>query len=53
MAEPVKREPKKPKKPYTKPTLTVYGTVRELTQKVGTAGQADGGRDVHKFATHL
>jgi hypothetical protein len=40
MAEPVKREPRKP---YTKPTLTVYGTVRELTQKVGRTGQADGG----------
>ncbi len=29
MGKPVKREPKKP---YSKPTLTVYGTVRELTQ---------------------
>lgn len=45
MAEPVKREleeSKKPKKPYTKPTLTVYGTVRELTQKVGVHGTLDG-----------
>ena len=30
MAKPVKREPKKP---YKKPSLTVYGTVRELTQR--------------------
>ncbi len=43
MAEPVKQEPEKPKKPYTKPTLTIYGTVRELTQKVGQNGQRDGG----------
>lgn len=40
MAKPVKREPKKP---YQKPSLTVYGTVRELTQKVGRAGKPDGG----------
>lgn len=41
MGKPVKREPKKP---YSKPTLTVYGTVRELTQAVGTHGTRDGGR---------
>lgn len=40
MHKPVKREPKKP---YSKPTLTVYGTVRELTQKTGRTGNADGG----------
>jgi hypothetical protein len=40
MHKPVKREPKKP---YSKPTLTVYGTVRELTQKIGSTGRADGG----------
>ncbi len=28
MVKPVKREPKKP---YSKPSLTKYGTVRELT----------------------
>jgi hypothetical protein len=37
----VKREPKKP---YAKPTLTLYGTVRELTQAVGQTGNSDGGR---------
>ncbi len=46
MRKHVKNEPKKP---YSKPTLTVYGTVRELTQKVGTRGQPDkvggGGRN--------
>lgn len=49
MAKPVKREPKKP---YNKPSLTVYGTLRELTQKVGVSGQSDAGRNPRKFATH-
>jgi len=40
MGKPVKLEPKKP---YSKPTLTVYGTVRELTQNVGVHGTLDGG----------
>jgi hypothetical protein len=40
MAKPVKRETKKP---YSKPKLTVYGTVRELTQRNGSRGQLDGG----------
>jgi len=40
MGRPVKLEPKKP---YSKPTLTVYGTVRELTQHVGARGNSDGG----------
>ena len=41
MAEPVKLEPKKP---YSKPTLTAYGTVRELTRQVSIQGTFDGGR---------
>ena len=40
MVKTVKRETKKP---YSKPTLTVYGTVRELTQSQGVRGQSDGG----------
>jgi hypothetical protein len=40
MSKPVQREPKKP---YSKPTLTLYGTVRELTQRVGAHGTGDGG----------
>jgi hypothetical protein len=40
MVKSVKRETKKP---YSKPTLTVYGTVRELTQRRGTRGRLDGG----------
>jgi hypothetical protein len=31
------------KKPYSSPILTVYGTVRELTQKVGLFRTRDGG----------
>jgi hypothetical protein len=38
MVKPAKREAKKP---YAKPTLTVYGTVRELTLTVGTHGKKD------------
>jgi hypothetical protein len=38
MVKPVKRVAKKP---YSKPTLTVYGTVRELTQTRGPNGQKD------------
>jgi len=33
-----------PKKPYTPPSLTVYGTIRELTKQLGPARSADGGR---------
>jgi hypothetical protein len=39
MAQPAEREPKKP---YSKPRLTVYGTVRELTLSVGHTGNKDG-----------
>ena len=31
-----------PKKAYTPPVLTVYGTVRDLTKKVGPGGAPDG-----------
>jgi hypothetical protein len=40
MLKPVKRDNKKP---YSSPIITVYGTVRELTQKVGFVGKNDGG----------
>jgi len=50
MGKPVIREPKKP---YTKPSLTVYGTVRELTQSVGRSGKADGGRGARANRTHV
>jgi hypothetical protein len=38
MDKPVKPEPKKP---YTPPKVTVYGTVRELTLHMGTKGSPD------------
>jgi hypothetical protein len=41
MLKPVKRDNKKP---YSSPIITVYGTVRELTQKVGLRSRTDGGR---------
>jgi hypothetical protein len=34
---------KKPEKPYSKPTLTVYGTVQQLTGTVGPKMALDGG----------
>ena len=40
------------KKLYSPPTLTVYGTVEELTKKVGTTGQRDGGIPPH-FKTNV
>ncbi len=36
MDKPVKPEPKKP---YSPPKVTVYGTVRELTLHIGNEGQ--------------
>jgi hypothetical protein len=33
---------KKPEKPYSKPTLTVYGTVQQLTGSVGPHMVLDG-----------
>jgi len=50
MAKPAKRETKKP---YSKPTLTVYGTVRELTQMQGRTGRPDGGRGARSNKTHV
>jgi hypothetical protein len=38
MAKPLNGEIKKP---YSPPVLTVYGTVRELTQHVGRHGATD------------
>jgi len=34
---------KKPEKPYSKPTLTVYGTVQQLTGTIGPNNLLDGG----------
>jgi hypothetical protein len=49
MDKPVKSGPKKP---YSSPVLTVYGTVQALTQKVGIQGQSDHGVRL-KFRTHF
>jgi hypothetical protein len=40
MGKPAKQEPKKP---YSPPELTVYGTVQDLTRSTGASGQPDGG----------
>jgi hypothetical protein len=40
MDKPVKPEPKKP---YSPPKVTVYGTVRDLTLAKGFHGSKDGG----------
>jgi hypothetical protein len=50
MGKPVVREPKKP---YSKPKLTLYGTVRELTQKVGASGNSDRGLNPLKNKTNF
>jgi len=39
MANPGKPDPKKP---YTSPQLSVYGTVQELTRTTGFVGNPDG-----------
>jgi hypothetical protein len=50
MDKPVKRGPKKP---YSKPLFTVYGTVQELTKTVGRGGRPDGGRGARANKTHV
>jgi hypothetical protein len=46
-----KTDCKKPVKPYSKPTLTIYGKVQELTKAVGTMGQIDGGLVLERTMT--
>ncbi len=43
MVKPVKREPKKP---YSSPIITMYGTVQELTQHVPGSKGNDHGRQL-------
>ena len=50
MAKPVRGEPKKT---YSKPTLIVFGTVRDLTRKVGSGGKEDGGTKLGQKHSHL
>jgi hypothetical protein len=40
------------KKPYSTPVLTIYGTVRELTQAKGLRSTKDGGKFPH-IKTHV
>lgn len=39
----VKTDCGKQERPYSKPTLTVYGKVKELTKQLAFRGQPDGG----------
>lgn len=49
MVKPVKRETKKT---YSSPVLTVYGTVQQLTQRVGGRRTIDGG-SFPRIRTHV
>jgi len=49
MDKPVIRESKKP---YSTPILKVYGTVQEITKKVGRSGNPDGGSRL-RIQTHI
>jgi len=42
-----------PKKPYSPPELVVYGTVRDLTEKVVKGPVSDGGRFPLTHATRV
>ena len=46
-----KTDCKKPVKPYSKPTLIIYGKVQELTQATGNMGQIDGGSVTGRMMT--
>ena len=40
------------KKPYSPPELEVYGTVQELTKRVGNSGNVDGSHIISHTKTH-
>jgi hypothetical protein len=44
MEKPEEKIPDPAKKPYKKPVLELWGTLREMTEKVGRHGSADGGK---------
>jgi hypothetical protein len=44
---------KKPEKPYAKPTLVVYGAVKELTGALGMTMMPDGGSIAGMTHTNL
>lgn len=43
---------KGPKKLYSKPRIMVYGTVADLTKRVGPHGNSDGGHILQHTKTH-
>jgi hypothetical protein len=47
-----RRATRETKKSYTPPVLTIYGTVRELTQHKGLRATKDGGK-FPKIKTHV
>lgn len=49
MVKPLERDTKKP---YSSPIITIYGTVQELTKKIGLGGSQDGGVFPRNF-THI
>ena len=49
MLKPAKRDRKKS---YSSPILTTYGTVKQLTEKVGLRKNPDGGNRL-KIKTHM
>jgi hypothetical protein len=48
-----KTDRKEPPKPYSKPTLTTYGTVREHTKSLGPTGMVDSGGTTGHTKTSL
>lgn len=53
MAKPVKSDKDEPKKPYSPPLLLIYGTVQELTKKVGNHGSRDRLGGISNNKTHI
>jgi hypothetical protein len=49
----VKPDKRQPKKPYAKPTLTVYGTLQDITLMNGPHGKMDGGIQAGAMMSHL
>jgi hypothetical protein len=45
------REAARVKKPYAEPVLVAWGTLRDMTQHVGKAGKADGGKSKNMTKT--
>jgi hypothetical protein len=48
-----KTDRKQPPKPYSKPTLTTYGTVHEHTKSLGPNGMVDSGGPIGHNKTSI